>query len=47
MASEPSDAFRALCKAFQFWIALADVDGFRVDTVKHMDDGDERMGDDR
>lgn len=39
----PSDAFRALCRSFQFWIALADVDGFRVDTVKHMDDGATRL----
>jgi glycosidase len=39
----PSEAFLALCKAFQFWIAFADVDGFRVDTVKHMDDGASRL----
>ena len=39
----PSDAFRALCRCFQFWIALADIDGFRVDTVKHMDDGASRL----
>jgi glycosidase len=39
----PSAAFLALCKAFQFWIALADIDGFRVDTVKHMDDGASRL----
>jgi glycosidase len=38
-----SDAFIALCRAFQFWIALADIDGFRVDTVKHMDDGASRL----
>ena len=38
-----SDAFFALCRAFQFWIAFADVDGFRVDTVKHMDDGASRL----
>jgi glycosidase len=39
----PSPAFLALCKAFEFWIALTDVDGFRVDTVKHMDDGASRL----
>jgi glycosidase len=38
-----SDAFRVLCRSFQFWIAAADVDGFRVDTVKHMDDGASRL----
>jgi glycosidase len=38
-----SDAFLALCRAFQFWIALADLDGFRIDTVKHMDDGASRL----
>src|SRR5258705_10723811 len=29
-----SDGFVALCRAFQFWIAFADVDGFHVDTGK-------------
>ena len=38
-----SDAFIALCRAFQFWIAFADLDGFRIDTVKHMDDGASRL----
>ena len=36
---EPSPALVNLCKVYQFWIADADVDGFRVDTVKHMDLG--------
>jgi glycosidase len=27
----------ALIKAYKYWIALADVDGFRLDTVKHME----------
>lgn len=40
---QPSDAFRILCEAFKFWIALADIDGFRIDTVKHMDDGASRI----
>jgi glycosidase len=35
----PSPALQALCQAYKFWIAYADVDGFRVDTVKHMDPG--------
>lgn len=39
----PSAAMLAMCKVFQFWIALTDIDGFRVDTVKHMDDGASRL----
>ena len=39
---QASDAFHVLCKAFKFWIALADIDGLRIDTVKHMDDGASR-----
>ena len=39
----PSPALLNLCKAFHFWIAFADIDGFRVDTVKHMDDGATRL----
>ena len=35
----PSSALKALCDVYTFWIAYADVDGFRVDTVKHMDRG--------
>jgi glycosidase len=35
----PSDALLALCRAYKFWIAFADLDGFRIDTVKHMDPG--------
>lgn len=35
----PSAALMALCDAYRFWIAFADIDGFRVDTVKHMDPG--------
>jgi glycosidase len=40
---DPSQALWALCRAYQFWIAYADVDGFRVDTVKHMDPGATRL----
>jgi glycosidase len=36
---QPSAALRALCEAYKFWIAFSDIDGFRVDTVKHMDRG--------
>jgi glycosidase len=36
---QPSLALRALCQVYKFWIAYADIDGFRVDTVKHMDLG--------
>lgn len=32
----PSSALDALCKAYKFWIAYADIDGFRMDAVKHM-----------
>jgi glycosidase len=35
----PSAALKALCDCYKFWIAYADLDGFRVDTVKHMDPG--------
>jgi glycosidase len=41
----PLDYYRAsralgmLCQIYKFWIAYADIDGFRVDTVKHMDPG--------
>ena len=33
----------ALARAFCFWIAYADVDGFRIDTVKHMEPGAVRI----
>ncbi|MBK8814262.1 MAG: alpha-amylase [Methylococcaceae bacterium] len=36
---QPSPALKALCQVYKFWIAYADFDGFRVDTVKHMDLG--------
>ena len=35
----PSPALAALTRAYCWWIAYADLDGFRVDTVKHMDPG--------
>lgn len=39
----PSSALRTLAEAYKYWIAYADVDGFRVDTVKHMDHGATRF----
>ncbi len=39
----PSQALFNLCEVYKFWIAFADIDGFRVDTVKHMDDGASRI----
>lgn len=36
---KPSLALQTLTEAYQYWIAYADLDGFRVDTVKHMDPG--------
>lgn len=35
----PSAALTALTRAYCWWIAFADLDGFRIDTVKHMDRG--------
>ncbi|MGH7511748.1 MAG: alpha-amylase family glycosyl hydrolase [Gemmatimonadales bacterium] len=39
----PSAALRAICEVYKFWIAFADVDGFRIDTVKHLDRGATRF----
>jgi glycosidase len=38
----PSLAFSALCEAYKYWIAYADLDGYRIDTVKHMGDAPTR-----
>ncbi|HEX9822336.1 MAG TPA: alpha-amylase family glycosyl hydrolase, partial [Methylomirabilota bacterium] len=38
-AFRPSAALKALGEVYKFWIAYADLDGFRIDTVKHMDLG--------
>ena len=35
----PSAALKALAAVFKYWIAFADLDGFRIDTVKHMQPG--------
>jgi glycosidase len=39
----PSAALNYLCQVYQYWIAFADLDGFRIDTVKHMDLGATRF----
>lgn len=38
----PSAALEILCEVYKFWIAYADLDGYRIDTVKHMGDGPTR-----
>jgi glycosidase len=38
-----SPTLRRLCDVYNFWIAFADIDGFRLDTVKHMDPGAARF----
>ncbi len=35
----PSQALDDLIKVYRFWIAYADIDGYRLDTVKHMEPG--------
>lgn len=39
----PSSALRTLASVYQYWIAYADLDGFRLDTVKHMEPGATRF----
>lgn len=36
---QPSAALRNLARVYQYWLAEADLDGYRVDTVKHMGPG--------
>jgi glycosidase len=38
----PSRGLELLGEVYKFWIAFADLDGFRIDTVKHMDLGASR-----
>jgi glycosidase len=38
-AFTPSPVLDHLIRAYRFWIAFADIDGFRLDTVKHMEPG--------
>ncbi|MBK7720734.1 MAG: alpha-amylase [Austwickia sp.] len=35
----PSPALVNLVRAYQYWVAVTDIDGLRIDTVKHMDVG--------
>lgn len=35
----PSAALNAFCEIYKFWIAFADIDGYRIDTVKHIEAG--------
>ncbi|HMK64409.1 MAG TPA: alpha-amylase family glycosyl hydrolase, partial [Thermodesulfobacteriota bacterium] len=35
----PSPALKVLTDCYKYWLAFADLDGFRIDTVKHMDLG--------
>jgi glycosidase len=39
----PSPALLALTRVYQYWLAALDLDGYRVDTVKHMDLGAARF----
>ncbi len=36
---EPSRALKCLTECYKYWIATSDIDGFRLDTVKHMEPG--------
>ena len=38
-AFTPSPVLDHLIRVYRFWIAFADIDGFRLDTVKHMEPG--------
>jgi glycosidase len=33
-----TDVLDTLIRVYKYWIAIADIDGFRIDTVKHMED---------
>ena len=37
LATENPDVANALTQVFEYWIEAADFDGFRIDTVKHID----------
>jgi hypothetical protein len=38
----PTDALNTLCSICKYWMAYADIHGFRIDTVKHMGPGPTR-----
>lgn len=40
---QASRALRTLCEVYKYWIAYLDIDGYRIDTVKHMGDGPTRF----
>ncbi|AJE04117.1 alpha-amylase family glycosyl hydrolase [Geobacter pickeringii] len=42
-AFTPSPALLALCEVYKYWLAFADLDGYRIDTVKHMGSGATRF----
>jgi len=35
----PSEALKIITECYKYWIAVADLDGFRLDTVKHLHPG--------
>ncbi len=35
----PSEALKIITECYKYWIAAADIDGFRLDTVKHLHPG--------
>ena len=37
LATDNPDVVDALSRSFEYWIEVADFDGFRIDTVKHID----------
>ena len=42
-AYRPSEALMHQIDVYKYWMAFADLDGYRVDTVKHMDPGASRL----
>ena len=38
LAISRSDVLDTLIKSYKYWIMVADIDGFRIDTVKHLED---------
>jgi len=42
-AYQPSEALKHQLNVYKYWMAFADLDGYRVDTVKHMDPGASRL----
>lgn len=39
----PSNALKTLIECYKYWISFADIDGFRLDTVKHLEPGATRQ----